>query len=128
MDNDRASRIPTNPADNLARMKSIVARQVRKLEAARAELDRTKKAEQARTDELEAEKAKGEEADGQKIRGLEALIRKHRFDRRLFGDDIKELKGKIRWAEERQIPFLESELVLEQETLTHKPFEGLMGE
>ena len=121
------NRIPEDPKDNLARMESICAGYRRKLAENRRSHAHIRETLELKLDDLDDEEAKGEEADQTKMEGLKMLVRKYQYDLKYFGRQIKELKGRIAWAEGRQIPFLQEEVDRLNDTLTYQPFASALG-
>ena len=101
-------RIPEDPRENLARMESILAGYKRKLE----HKQETRRYTQEKLDKLQLLIDAEEDEDSQEAKHRQVIRRKHCFELNSLDDSIEELRGKIIWAEKRQIPFIQSEIDL----------------
>jgi len=101
-------RIPEDPRENLARMKSILAGYRRKLEHKK----KVKESTESKLARLREAMVGDEDSDTKEANSRKVIERKYIYDLDNLQADVKELEGKIIWAEKRQIPFIESEIEL----------------
>ncbi|MBR9680629.1 MAG: hypothetical protein GOU98_02275 [Candidatus Altiarchaeota archaeon] len=104
-------RIPENPKDNLKRMESILSAYRRKLEHKKKVSETT----QSKLDRLREVMVGDSESDSVEARSRQVIERKYLYDLSKLVENIDELDGQIIWAEQRQIPFIKTEIKLAEE-------------
>jgi len=102
------NKITENPRDNLARMRSILVGYQRKIE----HKQKVRSATEAKLTRLRDAMGEDENADTREAQSRRTIERKYLYDLSNLDKEIRELEGKIIWAERRQIPFIESEIEL----------------
>lgn len=110
MSDSTTTRVPLDPKENLARMESILKRykgQLAHKEALRDRLTRSRDSVQNLANQ-DVDKTTPE------ARTRQSILRKYEFDLGELNSEIRQLKGRIQWAENRQIPFLKSEIEAEE--------------
>jgi len=96
------SKVPVDPVENLARMKSILAGYEQKL--------KDKKQIRAHTEAKLVKLHASLETSTEVNETQKTIVRKFTYDINRLSSEIKTLEGKIIWAKRRQIPFIESEI------------------
>jgi hypothetical protein len=101
-------RIPQNPSDNLKRMEGILARYKSQIIAKKEVYARTLERRERVWDAVVKDEQSRVDTQESKVRLT--ILRKYDFDLDQLEADVRQLRGKIVWAEDRQIPFLKTEV------------------
>jgi len=104
-------RIPENPRDNLKRMESILAGYRRKLEHKKKVRETT----QSKLDRLRESMVEDADSESAEAKSRRVIERKYLYDLTKLDEVVEELEGKIIWADQRQIPFIKTEIELAEE-------------